>query len=48
MENINFKEVQLFDGDNGLIKVYLTDKGEFVVDGRELWAGLQSKTRFND
>lgn len=34
--------------ENGLIKVYKTDKGEYVVDGRELWQGLEVSTRFND
>lgn len=33
--------------ENGLIKVYKTDKGEYVVDGRELWKGLESKTDFS-
>lgn len=32
--------------ENGLIKVYKTDKGEYVVDGRELWKGLESKQEF--
>lgn len=34
--------------ENGLIKVYKTDKGEYVVDGRELWKGLESTTKFAD
>lgn len=33
--------------ENGLIKVYKTDKGEYVVDGRELWKGLESKQDFS-
>lgn len=33
--------------ENGLIKVYKTDKGEYVVDGRELWKGLEVKTDFS-
>lgn len=41
MENLKLIE-------NGLIKVYKTDKGEYVVDGRELWQGLEVSTRFND
>ena len=34
--------------EEGLIKVYLTDKGEYVVNGRELWQGLGSKQQFAD
>lgn len=34
--------------ENGLIKVYTTDTGEYVVDGRELWQGLESNTKFAD
>jgi len=34
--------------ENGLIKVYKTDKGEYVVDGRELWKGLESRQKFTD
>lgn len=33
--------------ENGLIRVYITDIGEYVVDGRELWQGLQSKQDFS-
>lgn len=33
--------------ENGLIKVYTTDTGEYVVDGRELWQGLESKQDFS-
>lgn len=33
--------------ENNLIKVYQTDKGEYVVDGRELWKGLGSKQDFS-
>ena len=40
MENLKLME-------NGLIKVYKTDKGEYVVDGRELWQGLEVKTDFS-
>lgn len=34
--------------ENGLIKVYRTDTGEYVVDGRELWRGLGSKQEFTN
>ena len=34
--------------ENGLIKVYKTDKGEYVVDGRDLWQGLESRQKFTD
>lgn len=30
----------------GLVPVYTTDTGEHVVNGRELWEGLQSKREF--
>ena len=33
--------------ENGLIKVYKTNKDEYVVDGRELWKGLESKQDFS-
>lgn len=33
---------------NGLIKIYETEKGEQVVQARELHQGLGSNTRFND
>lgn len=41
MDNLKLME-------NGLINVYKTDTGEYVVDGRELWQGLGVTTRFND
>lgn len=34
--------------ESGLIKVYKTDTGEFIVDGRELWKGLGSKQEFTN
>jgi len=34
--------------ETGLIKVYETDKGEKVVNARELHDGLDSKTKYND
>lgn len=34
--------------DNGLIPVYQTDTGEYVVNGRELWEKLEVKTDFSD
>lgn len=34
--------------ENGLVPVYKTDIGEYVVDGRELWERLEVKSRFND
>lgn len=34
--------------ERGLIPVYKTDTGEYVVNGRELWEGLQSKRQFAD
>lgn len=37
-------ELILFE--NGLVPVYKTDQGEYVVDGRELWEGVQSKQEF--
>lgn len=39
MENLQVIE-------DGMIKVYRTDKGEYVVDGRELWQGVESKQEF--
>lgn len=33
--------------ENGLVPVYTTDKGIKVVDGRELWKSLESKTDFS-
>lgn len=33
--------------ENGLIKVYATDTGELIVDGRELWEGVGSKQDFS-
>ena len=33
--------------ENGIVPVYTTDKGERVVDGRELWAELKSNTDFS-
>lgn len=32
---------------DGLIKIYLTDEGAYVVNGRELWQGLGSKQDFS-
>lgn len=37
--------MKLFE--NGLIKVYATDAGELIVDGRELWEGVGSKQDFS-
>lgn len=37
-------ELKVFE--NGLIKVYETDIGELIVDGRELWQGVGSKQEF--
>lgn len=34
--------------ESGLIKVYETDTGEYVVDGRELWQGLGSRQDFSN
>lgn len=33
--------------ESGVVPVYTTDKGERVVDGRELWRGLESKQDFS-
>ena len=33
--------------ENGIVPVYTTDTGERVVDGRELWRKLESKTEFS-
>lgn len=38
-------ELMIFE--QGLVPVYKTDKGEFVVNGRELWDGLKVKTDFS-
>ncbi len=40
------KELKLIE--NELVPVYETSTGEKVVNGRELWAVLEAKTRFND
>ena len=34
--------------EQGLVPVYTTDTGEQVVNGRELWEGLNSKSKFAD
>lgn len=34
--------------EQGLVPVYQTDTGGYVVNGRELWKGLNVKSRFND
>ncbi|MEA4972949.1 hypothetical protein SDC9_116542 [bioreactor metagenome] len=34
--------------EQGLVPLYQTDTGEYVVNGRELWEGLQSKRQFAD
>ncbi|WMI81799.1 antA/AntB antirepressor family protein [Anaerotignum sp. MB30-C6] len=39
-------QLTLFE--QGLVPVYKTDQGEHVVNGRELWEGLQSKSKFAD
>lgn len=39
-------DLTLFE--NGLIKVYATDTGELIVDGRELWEGVGSKQEFTN
>lgn len=39
-------DLTLFE--NGLIKVYVTDTGELIVDGRELWEGVGSRQQFAD
>jgi len=39
-------ELKLFE--QGLVPVYKTYTGENVVNGRELWEGLQSKRQFAD
>ena len=39
-------ELKLFE--QGLVPVYKTDTGKNVVNGRELWEGLQSKRQFAD
>jgi len=39
-------ELKLFE--QGLVPVYKTDTGENVVNGRELWEGLQTKSKFAD
>ncbi len=33
--------------ESGVVPVYTTDKGEKVVDGRELWRGVKNKTDFS-
>lgn len=34
--------------ENELVPVYVTDKGEHIVDGRELWEALKVKSKFAD
>lgn len=46
MKPYDVGELQLFE--NGLIKVYVTDTGELIVDGRELWEGVGSKQEFTN
>ena len=46
MEKYDVNELKVFE--DRLIKVYETDTGELIVDGRELWQGVGSKQQFTD
>ena len=45
MEKYDVNELKVFDDE--LIKVYETDTGELIVDGRELWQGVKAGTEFS-
>ena len=46
MNKYDVNELAVFD--KGLIKVYETDTGELIIDGREMWHGVESKQQFTD
>ena len=46
MNNCNVSGLKVFE--DKLIKVYETDTGELIVDGREMWHGVESKQQFTD